>query len=55
MSIYENVALGPKINRMVRSKRELDELVRWALERVYLWDEVRDRLDMPAGKLSGGQ
>ncbi len=55
MSIYENVALEPKINRMVRSKRELDELVRWALERAYLWDEVRDRLDMPAGKLSGGQ
>jgi phosphate transport system ATP-binding protein len=55
MSIYENVALGPRINRLVRNKEELDELVRWALERAYLWDEVKDRLRMPAGKLSGGQ
>jgi phosphate transport system ATP-binding protein len=55
MSIYENVALGPRINRLVRNKEELNELVRWALERAYLWDEVKDRLRMPAGKLSGGQ
>lgn len=55
MSIYDNVALGPRMNRIVRDKKELDELVKWALERAYLWDEVRDRLDMPAGKLSGGQ
>ena len=55
MSIYDNVAIGPKLNRMVKSKRELDELVKWALEKAYLWDEVKNRLDMPASKLSGGQ
>lgn len=55
MSIYDNVAIGPRLNRMVRSKKELDELVRWALEKAYLWDEVKDRLHMPAAKLSGGQ
>ncbi len=55
MSIYDNVALGPRLNGLVRSKRELDDLVRWALDKAYLWDEVRDRLGMPAGKLSGGQ
>ncbi|ALL01000.1 Phosphate transport system ATP-binding protein [Pyrodictium delaneyi] len=55
MSIYDNVAIGPRLNRMVKSKKELDELVRWALEKAYLWDEVKDRLHMPAAKLSGGQ
>jgi phosphate transport system ATP-binding protein len=55
MSIYDNVAIGPRLNRMVRSKKDLDELVRWALEKAYLWDEVKDRLHMPAAKLSGGQ
>ncbi len=55
MSIYENVAIGPKLNRLVRSKQELDELVRWALEKAMLWDEVKDRLDDPPHRLSGGQ
>lgn len=55
MSIYENVALGPKLNKLVNSREKLDELVRWALEKAQLWDEVKDRLKMPAGKLSGGQ
>ncbi len=55
LTIYENVALGPKMNRLVKSKKELDELVRWALEKAYLWDEVKDRLHTPAIKLSGGQ
>ncbi len=55
LSIYENVALGPKMNRIARNKRELDEIVRWALERAYLWDEVKDRLYLPAARLSGGQ
>lgn len=55
LSIYDNVALGPKINRYVRNKRELDEIVRWALEKAYLWEEVKDRLHVQASKLSGGQ
>ncbi|MCX8184670.1 MAG: phosphate ABC transporter ATP-binding protein [Sulfolobales archaeon] len=55
MSIYDNVALGPKINKLAKSRAELDGLVRWALEKAYLWDEVKDRLQTPASKLSGGQ
>ncbi len=55
MSIYDNVALGPRLHRMYRSKRELDEIVRWALEKAALWDEVKDRLHELAAKLSGGQ
>ncbi len=55
MSIYENVAIGPKLNRLVKNKEELDELVKWALEKAMLWDEVKDRLDDPPHRLSGGQ
>ena len=55
LSIYENVALGPKLNGIVRSKKELDELVEWALRKAYLWDEVKDELKKPAARLSGGQ
>ena len=55
MSIYENVAIGPRINQLVRSKSELDELVRWALEKAMLWEEVKDRLHDPPHRLSGGQ
>ncbi|MEM1938852.1 MAG: phosphate ABC transporter ATP-binding protein [Acidilobaceae archaeon] len=55
LSIYDNVALGAKINGIAKSKRELDELVKWALEKAMLWDEVKDRLRDPPWKLSGGQ
>ncbi len=55
MSIYDNVAIGPKLNKLVRSRRELDDLVRWALEKAMLWDEVRDRLSDHPMRLSGGQ
>lgn len=55
LSIYDNVAIGLKMNHLVKSKEELDERVKWALEKAFLWDEVRDRLyDYPAS-LSGGQ
>jgi len=55
LSIYENIALGPKLNKLVRSKRELDELVKSSLIKAQLWDEVKDRLKSPASSLSGGQ
>ncbi len=54
-SIYENVAYGPRIHGMTRSKAELDELVTSSLRRAGLWDEVHDRLDQPGTGLSGGQ
>ncbi len=55
MSIYDNVALGPRLNKLVRNKEELDYLVEWALKKAALWDEVKDRLSDLASKLSGGQ
>ncbi len=51
-SIYENIALGPKINGY---KGNLDELVYEALSKAYLWDEVKDKLKESAYSLSGGQ
>ncbi len=55
MSIYDNVAIGPRLHGLVRSKEELDKLVEWALREAMLWEEVKDRLDEPPTKLSGGQ
>jgi len=54
MSIYDNVAYGLRVNG-VKDKRLLDEVVRENLEKVGLWDEVKDRLKDSAFNLSGGQ
>jgi phosphate transport system ATP-binding protein len=54
-SIYDNVAYGPKIHGMARNKAELDRIVESALRRAALWDEAKDRLDIPGTSLSGGQ
>jgi len=55
MSIYDNVAFGPRIHKFTRNKSELDSLVRESLEKAALWDEVKDRLGKSAWGLSGGQ
>jgi phosphate transport system ATP-binding protein len=54
-SIFENVAYGPRIHGMTRSKADLEALVTSALKRAGLWNEVRDRLHEPGTGLSGGQ
>jgi len=54
-SIYENVAYGPKIHGLARSKADLDEIVMTSLRRAGLYEEVKDRLDGPGTGLSGGQ
>jgi len=54
-SVYENVAYGPRIHGLARSKRDLDEIVERSLLRAALWDEVKDRLHEPGTGLSGGQ
>src|SRR5690606_8714321 len=54
MSIYDNVAYGPRIHG-IRKKKELDELVERYLNAAGLWDEVKDRLHTSAAKLSIGQ
>jgi len=55
LSIYDNVAIGARLNRIARSREELDKIVEWALRKAMLWDEVKDRLHDPPSKLSGGQ
>lgn len=54
-SIYDNVAYGPRIHGMTRSKSELDNIVESCLLKAALWDEVKDRLNAPGTGLSGGQ
>lgn len=54
MSIYDNVAYGPRIHG-VRDRKALDKTVKDCLQTVSLWDEVKDRLQAPASKLSVGQ
>jgi phosphate transport system ATP-binding protein len=54
-SIYENVAYGPRIHGITRSKSEMDEIVVSSLKRAGLFNEVKDRLHEPGTGLSGGQ
>ncbi len=54
MSIYDNVAYGPRIHG-TRDRKALDGVVRDSLQISGLWDEVKDRLRSPAVKLSLGQ
>lgn len=54
MSIYENIAYGPKCQGM-KNKHELQQIVEESLKKAALWDEVKDRLKESALSLSGGQ
>ena len=54
-SIYDNVAFGPRLHFRRISRRDLDDLVEWALRKAAVWDEVKDRLHHSALGLSGGQ
>jgi phosphate transport system ATP-binding protein len=63
MSIYDNVAYGPRIHgRHGASRRRkngqgysLDQVVERYLKAAGLWEEVKDRLRVPATGLSTGQ
>ena len=54
-SIFENVAYGPRIHGLSRSKAELEEIVVTSLRKASLFEEVKDRLNDPGTSLSGGQ
>jgi len=54
LSIRDNITYGPRMAD-VRDANILDALVEESLRAAYLWDEVKDRLDMSGQKLSGGQ
>lgn len=54
ISIYENVAYGPKSNGITDPKI-LDEIVEKSLKSAALWDEVKNNLNDLGTGLSGGQ
>ncbi|WP_455477174.1 phosphate ABC transporter ATP-binding protein PstB [Bartonella sp. B41] len=54
-SIFENVAYGPRIHGLVRSRAELYDVVEKSLRQAGLFEEVKDRLHEAGTSLSGGQ
>ncbi len=54
MSIYDNIAYGPRIHG-IKNKKQLDKIVKDSLEAAALYEEVKDRLHSSALGLSGGQ
>ncbi|RLF97065.1 phosphate ABC transporter ATP-binding protein [Thermococci archaeon] len=52
-SILKNMVFPLKLLSL--TKEQSESKIRRALEMVYLWDEIKDRLDSPATELSGGQ
>jgi phosphate transport system ATP-binding protein len=54
-SIFDNVAYGLRINRLVEGRSRLGDAVEKSLRGAALWDEVKDRLHHSAMALSGGQ
>ncbi len=55
MSVFDNVAYGPRIHRLERGAAGLWARVEGCLRAVGLWEEVKDRLRRPAAELSAGQ
>jgi len=55
MSIRENVLAGVKLNNRRIAKVDAEELAERSLRGANLWNEVKDRLNLPASGLSGGQ
>jgi phosphate transport system ATP-binding protein len=54
MSIYDNIAYGPRIHG-IKSKQRLDEIVERSLRQAAIWEECKDRLKKSALGMSGGQ
>ena len=54
LSIFENVVYGPR-RHGIKDKKVLEEIVETTLKEAYLWDEVKDRIDLSGMRLSGGQ
>lgn len=54
MSIYDNIACGPRIHG-ITAKAKLDDIVERSLRDAAIFEEVKDRLKKSALGLSGGQ
>jgi len=53
-SVYENIAYGPRL-KGITDKDQLNRIVKESLQKAFLWDEMKERLQISALKLSGGQ
>jgi len=51
LSVYENIVFGLQIHSLA-GRRQFDDIVEQSLRRVLLWEDLRDRLDGSALKLS---
>ena len=54
LSIFDNVAYGVRMHGE-KDRNKLAQIVERGLKQAYIWDEVKDRLNVSAFKLSGGQ
>ncbi len=54
VSVYRNIAMPLALTAGVNAN-DIPDKAREALAAVGLWEELKDRLDMPAERLSGGQ
>jgi phosphate transport system ATP-binding protein len=54
-SIYDNVAFGPRMVGLAKTRQELDAIVESSLRQAALWEEVKDHLHKNAFSLSLGQ
>ena len=54
LSIFENIVFGMRIHHLYDRKRKdaLEQIARQSLESVFLWDDLKDRLDGLATNLS---
>ncbi len=55
MSVYNNVAVGLRLNGSGKSRADIGEVVEKSLRMAALWEELKDHLDRPGSSLSGGQ
>jgi phosphate transport system ATP-binding protein len=55
MTIYENIIYAPKLLGLIKTKSEQNNIVEQALKDASLWNEVKDRLNSSAMRMSGGQ
>lgn len=54
-SVYDNVAFGPRVVGLAKSKSELDMLIERSLRQAAVWDDVKDNLKENALAFSLGE
>jgi len=52
LSVYENIVFGERVHADNITRDALDEIVEKSLKGVLLWDELKDRLNEPALRLT---